>query len=128
MPKDGLCRGILLKTWETRIFYVLRFLSNFDSEFVEKICLKVPGNYSASIWIDNFSICVRENKKTCISMILGFLNPSPSPKTNYLSLETPGYLKEIKKIPKQVQMISFFITEFRKSQFLTILAKTGAEK
>ena len=50
--------------------------------FVEIISLEAPGNYSASIWIHIFSICVRETLKTLISMISGFLNPAPKIQEN----------------------------------------------
>ena len=70
-------------------------LGHFYGQYVSIIGLKAPGNYSASIWINKILICFLENPKLPISMISGFLNPSPSAKTIYcLSLETPGHLKE----------------------------------
>ena len=67
--------------------------------FIEIIDLKAPGNYSASICYNLFSICLWEKLKTLISMISGFWDVSLSPQTNYvLFLETPGHLTKIKKI------------------------------
>ena len=69
-----------------------------------KICVnnrfKSSENYSASISIDKIPNLSLENPKLIMSMISGFLNLSPSPKTNYLSLGTPIHLREIKKKPE----------------------------
>ena len=71
---------------------------SFDGKFMEIIGLKAPGNYSGPFWSSNFSILILENLRDLISMISGFLNASPAPKTNYcLSSEAPGYLKQSKK-------------------------------
>ena len=40
---------------------------------MEKIGLQAPGNYSASFWINNFSILLLENPQTSIFMISGFV-------------------------------------------------------
>ena len=50
---------------------------------MDKIRLKAPGNYSASVWYNNCSICLWENAKTLISMISGFWDVSLGNKTNY---------------------------------------------
>ena len=60
------------------------FLGHFDGKYVWIICLKAPGNYSASTWYHKISICLWEKLNLLISMISGFLNASPSPKTKHL--------------------------------------------
>ena len=54
--------------------------------FIEIINLKAPWNYSASFGTNNNLICLWENPKTLISMISGFWDVSPAPKTNYFHL------------------------------------------
>ena len=76
--------GYVLKLWLS--IFSLAFLSHVYGKFMEIISLKAPGNYFASIWINNFSICLWENPKTLMSMISGFPDVSPSPKTNYVYL------------------------------------------
>ena len=68
------------------VFLLLRFLSFFYGDFLEIIGLKAPGNYSASIWSNIFSICLWESPKLFISMISAFLDVSRPPKTNYFYL------------------------------------------
>ena len=41
-------------------------------KLMDIISSKAPGNYSASIWFNNFSIRLWENLKLLISMISGF--------------------------------------------------------
>ena len=66
---------IIGKSWE-RIWENCRpCLSRFHGKCMEMICLKAPGNYSASVWTYNFSICLCERSKPNISMISGFLRP-----------------------------------------------------
>ena len=58
--------------------------------FLWKACLndrfRSSGKYSASIWCNEISICSWERPKLLISMISGFLNPSPSPNPTYFYL------------------------------------------
>ena len=61
-------------------------LGNLYGDFMEKICLKAPGNYSAPIWSYKCSICLWEKPETLMSMISGFSNVSPGAKTNYFHL------------------------------------------
>ena len=75
------------------------FLGSFFGTFMEIIAFKAPGNYPASIWSKNCLIAHGRTKKPS-SMLSGFLDVFPSPKSNYfLSLETPGHLTQIKKNP-----------------------------
>ena len=47
------------------------FSCDVYGHFIEMIGLKAPGDYFASIWYNNnYSICLWENPKTVISMIL----------------------------------------------------------
>ena len=63
-----------------------QFLGHTYGKFTEIISLKAPGNYSAPFWSTRLSICSWENPKALISMLSGFLNVSPGPKTNYVYL------------------------------------------
>ena len=59
---------------------VLAFVGHLYCEFMEKICLKAPSNYSASFWISSCSISLFENPHPpIISMISGFFSVSLSP-------------------------------------------------
>ena len=49
------------------------FVGSFYGKIMEIIGSKAPGNYSASFWINNFSILLLENLQTSIFMISGFL-------------------------------------------------------
>ena len=51
------------------------FVRLFLWQIIEKICLKAPGNYSASFWSYYFSICLCERPKLHISMNSGFFTP-----------------------------------------------------
>ena len=64
-------------------------VGSFYGKFMEIISLKSPGNYSASIWINIFSICLGESLKTIISMISGFWDVSLSSKANIIYLRRP---------------------------------------
>ena len=63
------CRGKILEL-------VRPILGNFWSELMEIIRLKALGNYSASFWSYNISICLWERPKLLSSMISGFPNVS----------------------------------------------------
>ena len=65
-------------------WHLLRLLKHLYGKFTEKIGLKAPGNYSASFWSYNFSLCSWERPKNLISMIPGFVDASMSPKTNMI--------------------------------------------
>ena len=70
-----------------------------------------------------------ENPKLITSMVSGFLDVSPSPKTNYLFFETPGYFTQAKKNKGFLKCCVF--NEFRnllEIHLLTILEKTDADK
>ena len=41
------------------------FVGHFCGKFMQMIGLKAPGNYSASIWFNNFSTCSTENFRHC---------------------------------------------------------------
>ena len=91
--------------------------------------LKAPGNYSASIWINNFSICLWENPQTPHLPDFGIFEPVTKPPNQlFVSLETPGYLKEIKKSPWNIfKNIVFIKLGILNIHVLTVLEKTGAE-
>ena len=94
-----------LRMWTFEIFRIFQKAHPFCWTICLNIKLssKAPDNYSASIWYNNISICLWEKRKFLISMISGFLYPSPSPKTDYLlSLEAPRHLKKIKKKSKHI--------------------------
>ena len=55
-------------------WHFLRFWGRFYGKIMEKICLKAPQYYSASIWICNFSICLWKRPKTHYFMMSGFSN------------------------------------------------------
>ena len=74
-------------------------LGHLYGKYVEMIGLKAAGNYSATIWYFKISICLWEKVKLLTSMILGFLNPPPGPKTKYFILGDTRTPKTIKKIP-----------------------------
>ena len=57
--------------FEFKCFWV--FLGSFYGQFMEKIGLQAPGNYSASLWTNNLSILLLENPQTSVFMISGFL-------------------------------------------------------
>ena len=62
--------------------------------FIEKICLKAPYDYSASVWISSFSISLWERPKTLYFYDLGISGCVPDPKNQQIvSLATPGYRK-----------------------------------
>ena len=62
--------------------------------------LKSSGHYSASIWYNIFVDLLMGDPTLLIFMISGFLDVSPEPHIQlFVSWETPGYLKKIKKIP-----------------------------
>ena len=63
----------------------------------------------------------------------GIFEPSPSPKTNYvfLSLETPGYLKQSRKYGtmfEQIIVINLETLEIEKSEMLEQIWKRPAPK
>ena len=59
-------------------------------------------------------------------MIAGFLEVSPSPKTNYfLSAEAPAHLKRIKKVPGACSVSEITFLEI---QHFKLCEKTGAGK
>ena len=53
---------------------------------MEKIWQQAPYNYSASLWIRNFSIRLWEHPNPLIFMISGFLDVTMTPKTNIIYL------------------------------------------
>ena len=62
------------------------------------IGLKAPGNYSALIWNNKISICLWERAKLIICMVSGVFEPATKPQNQlFLSLETPGHLKQSRK-------------------------------
>ena len=81
----------------------LRWLfGNFYGKLTEIIGLQAPGNYSASIRTYNFLICLWERPKLLISMILGFLEVSPSPKTNIFIFRDPRIPQIMQENPKSI--------------------------
>ena len=68
---------------------------------MERIGLKAPGNHSASIWTDTFSLCLCEKPKPNISMISEFLRPIG---TLICWFEYAKALQPIKKSKKLVQI------------------------
>ena len=88
------------KIGQTYLCVCLLLLGHGYCIFLEIIGLKAPGNYSASIWSYNFSICLWENPKTLISMISGVLGRVPETQHQlFLSLETSGYPKNQEESP-----------------------------
>ena len=69
--------------------------------FMVTMCVKCTFksfiDFSASDWYNKVPISLFSTPETPKSMISGCLNASPSPKTNYFSLGTPGHLTKIKK-------------------------------
>ena len=72
----------------------------------------------APFGFNNLLICLWENPKTLISMISGFLDLYLAPKTNFLSLETPVYLKQIKKNPGTLLKHIVFMNKDGNPKFL----------
>ena len=72
----------------------------FCRNFIEIISLKAPENDSASIGTYNFSVCLWESPNPQL-YDFGILGRVPEPQNHQLclSLETPGYLKQIKNPP-----------------------------
>ena len=71
--------------------------------FLEKICLKAPGNYSAPIWSYTFPICLWEHPKTLHVHDFGTLGRVPGSQNQlFLCFETPGFLKYSEK--KQIAL------------------------
>ena len=103
-------------------------LGHLYGKLREIINLKALGNYSDSIWSYNFSMRFWERQKTLISMVSGFLDVPPAPKTNYFSLETPGYLKKIKNPPGKNRNSCVLQISKNNTVFLSNLEKTGADK
>ena len=82
-------RKIIGKSLETHRKHICKcafIFGHFYNKFMEIISLKAPGNYSGSIWTDNFSFCLWQNLKIIISMVSRLSNASPSPKTNIIYL------------------------------------------
>ena len=86
------------------------------------------GNYSDTFWSYYFSICLWENPETLISMIS--FGRVPEPQTQlWLSVETPGHLNKIKKIPGTCSEHIVFYSSLNLGQpCLSILEETGAAK
>ena len=61
------------------------FVGHSYGEFMEKICLKAPKNYSASFWTGNFSVCLLENPQTTHFHDFEIFGRVPKPQ-NQLSL------------------------------------------
>ena len=98
----------------------MAILQRFYGKLIEKICFKAPGNYSASFWSYDFSICLWENPETLISMISGFSDVSPAPKTSYCifgDLRTPQENQEISS--EHFKNNVFFFTIIKMSEMLT---------
>ena len=64
IAQDSICNSRSATATKTR-----RFCCNLYGNFIEIIGLKVPGNYSAAFWSNNFSILLLERPKPNISMI-----------------------------------------------------------
>ena len=69
-------------------------LSNFYGKLLEKICLKAPGDYSASIWTYNFSICIWQNQTKSFLRLRDFRTRHPAPKPTIFTFADT-------RIPKQ---------------------------
>ena len=78
---------------ETSLEHLLLLLVHFYGQFLEDICLKAPGIYSASFWTSNFSILLWERPEPDISMISGFWDRS---EPLFMDLNTPKYYKNKK--------------------------------
>ena len=83
-PPLAVCHWkIIGKSQDEIMEHVRPFLGHVYGKCIYIISLKAPGHYSASIWYHEISICLWEKPKLLTSRISGFLNPPPSPKTNY---------------------------------------------
>ena len=81
----------------------------FYCKSTEMIGVKALGNYSDSIWINNLSILLLGNLNNPHFYDFGIFEPKPKPQNQlFLSLETPGHLNKIKKIPKLFQRYYFY--------------------
>ena len=76
-------------------------IGKMSADFMAKIGLKAPGNYSGPFLTYKFSICLWENPKLVLSIISGFWDVSPSPKTNY-------FIFGDTRIPNKVNKSSHF--------------------
>ena len=81
-PGFLLTRPKICKNMQNNLSGVLLLFDYLVGKCVSIIGLKAPGDYYASIWSDNFSMCLWENLKFLISMISGLVDMSPSPNTN----------------------------------------------
>ena len=102
-------RKIMGKSSKQILENVGPLLGHVYGKFMENMCLKAPGNYYGRVWSYNFSICLWESLKPQISMISGFMDVSPSPKTNYFYLWKP---QDTSNTPRQ------FPNRFRQIMFL----------
>ena len=74
------------KSQETNQSMCWHLLGHVYSKFGEITGLKAPGNYSASIRYNNFSICLWERPELLIFMISDLFDVSLSPNTIYVYL------------------------------------------
>ena len=86
-------------------------MGNFCGRFMQRICLKAPGNYSGSIWSYKFSICLWENPNNFIYPISGFLDVSLKPKTNIFYLWRPQ--DTLNKSKKRIIFEASYICRFQ---------------
>ena len=71
------------KSMRNKFGFFLHLLGHLYGTSIKIIGLEAPGNYSASIWINEISILsLEKNQQTIISMIWGFLDVSRPFKTN----------------------------------------------
>ena len=89
------------KSWENHRILLGNtklLLSHSYGKFMKIIGLKAPGNYSASIWIYNFPICLWENPKNDHVFDFGTFGRVPEPQNHlFYPFETHGYLTKSRK-------------------------------
>ena len=102
-------------------------LGHFHGKHVQIIGLKAPGNYSASIWYNTFSICFWERQKTLTSMILDFLDVSrsPPPKPTIFIFGDPKKPQTIQKNVSFDTILFSQITKCRNSPKNKIVGRNG---
>ena len=89
--------------WIDRYFWTI-FMVNLWERYAQELRWIIVLHFG----LVTFRFAYGKDRKPLISMISGFSDVSLAPKTNYLCLETPGYLKYSKKKLNQFWKILFF--------------------
>ena len=105
------------------------FVKHAHGICLEKIGLKALGNYSASYWSYNFSICLWERPKLPMSMISGFFDVSLSPNTicSYLWRPEDTYTNPRTHRKSFLKFTILGISKCWIAYILKIVEQTGAD-